>query len=192
MLVSIQPYHFVTVGVSGILAILRLPQFLLSWGKYYGQVAVRRYRHWEESRTKKKTAAPTTDIYTGLKRPELGIPSWLTASSLVGFTVTLLFVGMTLTYYAVLQERRVWMNANNWRRPYLRSLIGREPYPGWSPMKVDHRFWFEPPLEFLLGLMNDYVVHPLLFGSDYGGSTWRNGTGVYDADGTPLMIRRTQ
>ncbi|EGZ76673.1 hypothetical protein NEUTE2DRAFT_98745 [Neurospora tetrasperma FGSC 2509] len=174
------------------LAILRLPQFLLGWGKYYGQVAVRRYRHWQESKTKKNTPRPTSDIYAGLQKPALGIPSWLTASSLVGFTVALLCVGMTLTYYAVLQERRVWMNANDWRRPYLRSLIGREPYPGWSPMKIDHRFWFEPPLEFLLGWVNDYVVHPLLLGSDYGGSTWRNGTGVYDADGTPLMIRRTQ
>ncbi|KAK3395520.1 hypothetical protein B0T20DRAFT_358872 [Sordaria brevicollis] len=171
------------------LTIMKLPQFLYSWGKYYGQVTVRKYRHQQESKDK-KSATPSTDIYAGLQRPAFGMPSWLTASSLVGFTATLLFIAMSLTYYAVLQERRVWLNANDWRRPYLRSLMGREPYPGWSPMKVDHRLWFEPPLEYLLGLINDYLVHPLLFRSDYGGSTWRNGTGVYEADGTPLMIRR--
>jgi len=88
-----------------------------------------------------------------------------TPGGLVLSLLTFFFLFTMLTYLALLSERRIWLQSNDWRGAYLAELArgvystgtrvaadgeravggwGKDYYAAWSPVSVDYRLVVEP------------------------------------------------
>jgi hypothetical protein len=123
LLILYQPINHVAVMIGLVDIFLRLSCYHIKLAGYYVRYSVHHLRRRHPG------LAPSRPRWQAIQR--------ISAARLLSAAVSSTIVFTLFAFVAVEYERRIWLEANNWRVAYLRDIMTRSPYPGWSPVEVD-------------------------------------------------------